>query len=412
MRDLLDVVVVGGGVAGCAVAARLAGAGMRVVVLERDPAYRDRVRGEALVNWGLAEAAAMGLADVVLGTADAQPIVRVVGYDETVGVDAARAQARDLSAVLPGTPGMLGIGHPELREALASAARRAGATILRGARGVAVDAGVRPTVSYRLDGLSRTLGARLVVVADGANSATRHRLGISLHVTRPRMMLSGLVVDDGGAWDRAETVRGVEGTSLFYVVPRGLCRVRLYLGRAMEDAAWFQGPGRLQRFLGAFRLRSLPNADALAGARPLGAYASFPMTDSWTDSPLLPGVALIGDAAGWSNPVTGQGLAVALCDARVLTDLLLASDDWSLTGLGPYALERAERMARLRFATALLDLYTAFGAPDRAERRARMNRLLAGRPELAAALNAIYLGPWRLPATAFSPDNLTTLAMA
>ncbi|GAB3420501.1 hypothetical protein [Flindersiella endophytica] len=69
-------------------------------------------------------------------------------------------------------------------------------------------------------------------------------------------------------------------------------------------------------------------------------------------------------------------------------------------------------MARLRFATALLDLYTAFGTPDRADRRARMNRLLSLQPELAAALKAIYQGPWRLPATAFTPYNLTALALA
>jgi 2-polyprenyl-6-methoxyphenol hydroxylase-like FAD-dependent oxidoreductase len=136
------------------------------------------------------------------------------------------------------------------------------------------------------------------------------------------------------------------------------------------------------------------------------------MTDSWADSPLLPGVALVGDAAGWSNPVTGQGLAVALRDARVLTDLLLDGSDWSAAGLAGYAEERAERMARLRFATALIDLFTAFGAADRANRRTRMGRLLGAEPELGAAIAAVHEGPWRVPSTAFSPDILTTLALA
>ena len=53
-----------------------------------------------------------------------------------------------------------------------------------------------------------------------------------------------------------------------------------------------------------------------AGARVAGPCASFPMTDSWTSIPATDGVVLLGDAAGWSNPVIGQGLAVALRDAH------------------------------------------------------------------------------------------------
>jgi hypothetical protein len=69
-------------------------------------------------------------------------------------------------------------------------------------------------------------------------------------------------------------------------------------------------------------------------------------------------------------------------------------------------------MSRLRFTTALLDLCTAFGAPDRPGRRERMARMLAAEPELGAALRAVHEGPWRLAPTAFSPDILTTLALA
>jgi 2-polyprenyl-6-methoxyphenol hydroxylase-like FAD-dependent oxidoreductase len=41
-----DVVVLGGGIAGCAAGARLAGAGHSVTIFERDPVYTDKVRGE------------------------------------------------------------------------------------------------------------------------------------------------------------------------------------------------------------------------------------------------------------------------------------------------------------------------------------------------------------------------------
>jgi hypothetical protein len=69
-------------------------------------------------------------------------------------------------------------------------------------------------------------------------------------------------------------------------------------------------------------------------------------------------------------------------------------------------------MRRLRFASALTDLFAAFGAPQRAARRSRMRKLLATRPELGAAFAAVHQGPWRLPPTAFSPDILTAFALA
>ena len=51
----VDVVAVGGGVAGCALAAVLAEAGMAVLVLERETVFRDRVRGEWIPPWGVSE---------------------------------------------------------------------------------------------------------------------------------------------------------------------------------------------------------------------------------------------------------------------------------------------------------------------------------------------------------------------
>jgi hypothetical protein len=74
--------------------------------------------------------------------------------------------------------------------------------------------------------------------------------------------------------------------------------------------------------------------------------------------------------------------------------------------------ERNTRMSRLRFATALSDLLSAFGLTDRAAKRRRMLALIAERPELGAALGGIHSGPWTPPTDAFSPDILTTLALA
>jgi flavin-dependent dehydrogenase len=56
-----DVITVGGGLAGSAVAKCLAEHGYRVLVLERERRFRDRVRGEQMHPWGVAEARTLGL---------------------------------------------------------------------------------------------------------------------------------------------------------------------------------------------------------------------------------------------------------------------------------------------------------------------------------------------------------------
>ncbi len=46
---------------------------------------------------------------------------------------------------------------------------------------------------------------------------------------------------------------------------------------------------------------------------------------------------LIGDAAGWNDPIIGQGLSIALRDARIIAEILRAAADWSLDAFAPYA---------------------------------------------------------------------------
>ena len=59
-----DLLTVGGGLGGAALAKVMAEAGTRVLVLEQEPKFRDRVRGEFLAPWGVAEAWQLGIADL------------------------------------------------------------------------------------------------------------------------------------------------------------------------------------------------------------------------------------------------------------------------------------------------------------------------------------------------------------
>jgi menaquinone-9 beta-reductase len=65
MFDMYDVVIVGGGIAGGALAAVLARGGVAVAVLERDLVPVDRVRGEFMAHWGVAELQRLGLFDTL-----------------------------------------------------------------------------------------------------------------------------------------------------------------------------------------------------------------------------------------------------------------------------------------------------------------------------------------------------------
>lgn len=86
----------------------LARAGLSVVVLERQRSYHDRVRGEYLAVWGVAEAQRLGLLYAFLA-AGGVFIRRAVPYDETRSPAAAEADARNSCRAVPGP---LGVGHP------------------------------------------------------------------------------------------------------------------------------------------------------------------------------------------------------------------------------------------------------------------------------------------------------------
>jgi 2-polyprenyl-6-methoxyphenol hydroxylase-like FAD-dependent oxidoreductase len=408
-----DVVIVGGGMAGCAVAIRLARSGYAVIVLEKETAYIDRVRGECMVQWGFEQAVAMGIADVLLATPGASFVTRLMGYDETLPLDIAQSRPHDVSKVIEGVPGLLCAGHVDMRETLAQEAGRAGAQMLRGVNHVDVQPGARPVVSFEHEGAIQTITGALVLVADGKNSRIRKQLGIDLFSSGPRACITGMLIDDGGVWDRAETTQGVFGENLIYVMPRGDNLSRLYVTRTVDNPNRFTGAGKEQRMLDCLNVEGLPFGKQLSQAKPAGPCGSFIADDSWTGKPYVEGVVLMGDTAGWSNPVTGQGLAIALRDARIITDLFLEADGaWNINLSHSYAAERSERMARLRYASALLDLMTAHGQEDRALRRKRMFKRLHSNPGLAKALDACHLGPWNVADDAFTPSNLVALAMA
>jgi 2-polyprenyl-6-methoxyphenol hydroxylase-like FAD-dependent oxidoreductase len=139
------------------------------------------------------------------------------------------------------------------------------------------------------------------------------------------------------------------GGRYYLLFPRGDDRARVYLLWDKDQPQRFAGPAGPAKVLDQMRAMScFPADDIFDKARAVSGCASYPMEDAWTDRPYTPGVVLIGDAAGWNDPIIGQGLSIAVRDVRLVAAALLRSPDWSPSAFQEYAAERTERMRRLR----------------------------------------------------------------
>jgi 2-polyprenyl-6-methoxyphenol hydroxylase-like FAD-dependent oxidoreductase len=411
-NDIRDVVVVGGGIAGSALALVLARNGVKVTVLERQHEYRDRVRGELMHVWGVADAQRLGIVDAMLD-AGGTFATRMVLFDETIPPQVAEQTARDLVDPISGVPGPLCAGHPAMCHALSRAAEVAGAQFVYGVGPVNVTAGERPTVTFTRAGHEHQLPARLVVGADGRNSSVRNQAGIMLHRAGSANLISGLLIEDVSAWPQDWFSYGTEDDRVFLVAPQGSSRLRLYTATAPDQRARYAGAGGTARFLDDFRrLRCMPLGSAIASGVPIGPCATFEGGDTWTDVPIIPGVVLIGDAAGYNNPIIGQGLSLAMRDVRVLSSILLSEQEWSPARLQPYADERGERLRRARFAAAFFaTIFATFGPEGAARRATFFDRLRNPHDPSHMILLAIRAGFEQAPAWIFTEGFRTDLRL-
>jgi 2-polyprenyl-6-methoxyphenol hydroxylase-like FAD-dependent oxidoreductase len=401
-----DVVIVGGGIAGSALALVLTRRGTSVTVVERQQNYSDRVRGEYMHPWGVAEAHQLRLIDILLA-AGGVFVTRGIGYDESIPSEAAEARARNVATMVPGVAGGLGVGHPAACRALSQAAEAAGACYWRGASKVTVTAGARPAVAFEKDGTMQQVHCRLVVGADGRNSTVRSQAGIRLESAGPTHLFSGMLVGGVPEWPQDTYATASEGEVQCQIFPQGEKRVRLYTTTAPDQRRRYDGgPAGRTRFLGDFRaMRCMPLAECLAGGSPLGPCATFGGEDTWADVPFVEGVVLIGDAAGYNDPLIGQGLSLALRDARVLSEILLTTERWSPESLWPYAEERRKRVQRVRFTAALMaELYGSFGPEGAPRRRRFLSRLPDTDFRGRALLACLAVGPERSSDWAYTED--------
>lgn len=317
MPAVSNVLVVGAGLAGPAIATHLAAAGVGVDLIEIQPTVTALGSGITLQGNALRELRRLGVLDHV----------REQGFSfDSVGLrapDAAGtllAELPDARTGGPDLPATVGIARPALARILVDRAGEAGAKIRLGVAHTELRqdaAGVRVTFS---DGTAGRYD--LVVAADGIRSPTRRMLGITLE---PRA--TGM-----GIW-RAFGPRpaSVTRTDLIYggpayiagFCPTGADTLYAYIVEDAQDRSPLTAEQRLATMLDLAAAYHGPWDEIRAGIDDpaLVNYTRF-------ESHLLPApwnrgrVVLIGDAAHSCPPTLAQGGAQALEDAAVLGELL------------------------------------------------------------------------------------------
>ncbi|ONF97719.1 NAD(P)/FAD-dependent oxidoreductase [Sphingomonas jeddahensis] len=406
-----DLIVVGGGIGGSALSAVMAQAGRSVLLLEKTTVYEDKVRGEWIAPWGVTETKRLGLYDTLVG-AGGHHLTSHVTYDETRDPAEAEARALPLGMFAADVPGPLCIRHPVHCQTLFDTAAAAGGTVLRGVDVKSITVGDAPSVTYVHDGNEYVARAPLIVGAEGRQSTVRRAAGLTLHQDKPHHWFAGLLVDGVAAWDDTRQAIGTEDDFAFLAFPQGRGRMRVYGGWSLADTKRFAGNEGPRRFLEAFRMKSAPHNEAIAGGTPASPLYAYYNNCSAAEQPYAPGAVLVGDAAGWNDPILGLGLSITYRDVRLVSDILRDTAAGTTPDFRPYAEERAERMRRLRIASELqATLDMEFGEEARARRR-RYHEGSAADPMLGLHGVAVMAGPDAVPAEIFEPAHVARVVGA
>lgn len=375
-----DIVTVGGGLAASSFAKSMAERGAKVLILEQEERFKDRVRGEYIPPWGVAEARELGVLEILQRDCAREIPLVDLGFGP-----------RDLRTTTPQQLPSLSFSHPEMQEALLAAAEGSGAVVRRGACVQSIEPGTRPQVVARKNGSAETISARLVVCADGRNSAARKWLGFTTKKSGDPFVFSGVLLSDVSApedicWIIFNPESGIVGA----LVPQSGGRFRAYFGYPSSSGYRLNGRDSIPLFLSESRKVAPVFGEFYSRVQDAGPLASFDGGDSWVEHPYRNGVALLGDAAGTTDPSFGQGMSLSLRDARTLRDALLANSDWDLAG-HHYAERHDGYYQRCRTASGWLRAIFQEQTPEAAARRQRALPLIA--QDLSRVPDHLFSGP-------------------
>lgn len=342
-----DVFILGGGPAGLSAAIAARSSGFHVVLADAEKPPVEKPCGEGLMPDSLECAAELGISIPVTA---GYPFRGIRFQSASDAVD----------AHFPNGHG-LGVRRTVLQPLLADAAARAGVQLLWRTPVTAIGNG---SVSI---GRGR-VRARWIVGADGAQSSVRRWAGLN-HFHRNSKRFSYRRHFRIAPWSEYMEIHWGEGCQ-FYVTPvsaNEICLVLMTRDHHQRVAQALPSFPQLEQ-----RLRGVP---VLTSER--GAYAVTRRLRRVTRD----NVALIGDASGTVDPITGEGLCVAFRQAAALADALVAED------LSAYESAHKRLLRRPRFMADFMLLM------DRSKflQRRTMNAFTT-RPQLFAGMLAMHVG--------------------
>ncbi len=343
--------VVGGGPAGLATAIGARLRGLRAVVVERRTPPLDKPCGEGLMPDAVASLERLGVDVAGLRSA---PFLGIRYFDGDTVAD----------GLFPGPPGR-GVRRTALHEALVRRAGAVGVELLWGTE-------VRGLRRRTLETSAGSVRADWFAAADGLASPLRRQAGLEAATRGPRRF--GVRRHFRVApWSARVEVHWVDHAEA-YVTPVAEDEVGVAILWSGVRAGWEELLRRFPRVV-----------EHLAGAPPLEKAAGVGPLRRRSRRVVAGRLALVGDAAGYVDAITGEGLAVAFHQARALAEAAAAGD------LAAY--QRAQR--RIVWLPDTLTRLLLF-AERRPALRRRLVATLGSDPELFSRLLAVHARqlPW------------------
>lgn len=290
---MTDVLIAGGGVAGASLAIQLGRRGLKVRLFEKAYFPREKVCGEGVMPAGVEALQRLGV------KAPFQPF-RGVRYWR--------------GAEMAGATFPKGHGAGMRRKHLDAALLEKAATVAEVREGSAVDGVIQENgriAGFRVKGEEHR--ARLVVAADGVHSPLRRMAGIQSYHGPRRLALRAHYELNSTPWVEVFWGDGLE----IYLTPLANGETGVV---AMTEPRRYMGDAE-STFLHAAASQPVLS-ERVASARRINGVAG---AACWHVEPkvrTLPGFVLLGDAAGYIDPITGGGITQALLAAELLADHL------------------------------------------------------------------------------------------